>query len=562
LPLQLANQIAAGEVVERPASVVKELLENSLDAGAERIEVSISKGGLLEIRVRDDGGGIPRQELQLAMSRHATSKIDSLAELENIHSMGFRGEALASIGSVSQLRLSSRCADEEQAWQIHYQADGHATPQPASHPTGTSVVVQDLFYNTPARRKFLRSERTEFRYADEVFRRLALSRFDVAMSLSHNGRTVHQLSTARSDNTRAGRVNKLCGKAFMDSAVQLELAASGLKLWGWLSTPGFSRSQNDLQHFFVNGRSIRDRLINHAIRQAYEDMLPPGRYPGLVLYLELAPALVDVNVHPTKHEVRFREARQVHDFIYSSLRKALGQGHSQHAMLAEAYIAEQAQDYKSVARPAAVSAQSYPSTRTALQRQQLQQHSILGRPLAMLHGQFILAEDDSGLVMVDVLRAQQKIALRRLKDSFNDGGIIAQPLLLPMNLNLTETQANTAERFQATLQRLGIEFSRTGPQSLMLRMFPALLRDADKPAVLVELIRQLAGLPDTEASQAWSDLMAAMAKQAAQTSTTAWSVQQMDGFLDQLVELNDPSLWSSISLEQMRSLINPVRSTY
>lgn len=321
---RLANQIAAGEVVERPASVVKELLENALDAGAHKVVITAENGGVKRVAIRDDGIGMEKDDLPLSLSRHATSKITSLDDLEAVATLGFRGEALASISSVSRLRLTSKTEGAEQAWQAETEGrDMNAQLSPASHTRGTTVDVRDLFFNTPARRKFLRTEKTEFSHLEEVVKRQALSRFDVSFELSHNGKAVHVLRPAPSLIDKEQRIAALCGKPFMENAVQIDVEASGLKLWGWVALPTFSRSQADLQYFYVNGRVIRDRLVSHAVRQAYRDVLYNGRHPAFVLYLELDPALVDVNVHPTKHEVRFRDGRMVHDFIFRSLHKAL-----------------------------------------------------------------------------------------------------------------------------------------------------------------------------------------------------------------------------------------------
>jgi DNA mismatch repair protein MutL len=324
---RLANQIAAGEVVERPASVVKELIENAIDAGSRRIEVELEAGGARLIRVRDDGSGIGEADLPLALSRHATSKIASLEELEGVASLGFRGEALASISSVSRLELMANVAeDPRRGWRVV--AEGRQMEprvSPAPHPRGTSVTVRDLFFNTPARRKFLRTEKTEYGHVEEAFRRLALSRFDIGWVLRHNQKTVHQLPPSVDPAARERRIAALLGKGFLEHALHLDLAAGSLRLWGWVGLPTHSRAQADQQYFFVNGRVVRDRLVAHAIRQAYRDVLFHGRHPVFVLYLEVDPRVVDVNVHPTKHEVRFRDGRLVHDFLFSSLHRALAE---------------------------------------------------------------------------------------------------------------------------------------------------------------------------------------------------------------------------------------------
>ncbi|MBS8267977.1 DNA mismatch repair endonuclease MutL [Halomonas litopenaei] len=329
---RLANQIAAGEVVERPASVVKELIENAIDAGSTRIEVDIESGGARLIRIRDDGSGIGEEDLPLALSRHATSKILSLEELEGVASLGFRGEALASISSVSRLELTSNVEQDPQGgWRVV--AEGRRMEPrvtPAPHPRGTSVAVRDLFFNTPARRKFLRTEKTEFNHVEEAFRRQALSRFDIGWTLRHNQKTIHQLPVARDDHAVERRLASLLGKNFLDNALTLDIATGSLRLWGWVGLPTHSRAQADQQYFFVNGRVVRDRLVAHAIRQAYRDVLFNGRHPVFVLYLDVDPTVVDVNVHPTKHEVRFRDGRMVHDFLFSSLHRALGEARAGH----------------------------------------------------------------------------------------------------------------------------------------------------------------------------------------------------------------------------------------
>ena len=326
LPARLANQIAAGEVVERPASVVKELVENSLDSGATRIDIDIEKGGAKLIRVRDNGKGIVKDELGLALSRHATSKIHTLDDLEAIMSLGFRGEALASISSVSRLTMTSRPAAQEQAWSAYSEGrDMKVKLQPTAHPIGTSVEVLDLFFNTPARRKFLRTEKTEFAHIDELLKRIALSRFDVTINVRHNGKMIRQYRAAKNQLQTEKRIAAVCGNAFVRNMLRIELEHQGLKLHGWITTPEGARQQSDLQYCYVNGRMMRDKLINHAIRQSYETSLKPDQFAAYVLLIELDPHQVDVNVHPAKHEVRFHQARLVHDFIYQALADALAQ---------------------------------------------------------------------------------------------------------------------------------------------------------------------------------------------------------------------------------------------
>lgn len=327
LPARLANQIAAGEVVERPASVVKELVENSLDAGATRIDIDIDKGGSRTIRIRDNGKGIPKEELSLALSRHATSKITSLDDLEAIVSLGFRGEALASISSVSRLTLTSKTADQEEAWSAYAEGrDMEVQLKPAAHPVGTTLEVLDLFFNTPARRKFLRTEKTEFGHIDELLKRIALSRLDVTINLRHNGKMIRQYRASQTQVQKERRLAAVCGSNFLNHALAVELEHGDLKLSGWICSPQGARAQNDIQYCYVNGRMMKDKLINHAIRQAYETSLAANQYAAYVLFIEVDPHQVDVNVHPAKHEVRFHQARLVHDFICQGLQSALQQG--------------------------------------------------------------------------------------------------------------------------------------------------------------------------------------------------------------------------------------------
>ncbi len=513
LPAQLVNQIAAGEVVERPASVVKELVENSLDAGATRIQVDIEQGGIKRIRVRDDGEGIPKEQLALALSRHATSKLSSLQELERIASMGFRGEALPSISSVSRLTLSSRARGAEHAWRVS--SDGGTElpePEPLAHPEGTTLEVLDLFYNTPARRKFLRTEKTEYGHLETVLRRLALSRFDVGFSLRHNQREIWNLPRAETAQQRQRRVGELTGRGFLEQALCLEHAAAGLRLWGWIARPTYSRSQADSQYFYVNGRIVRDRLVTHAVRQAYKDVLYHDRQPAYLLYLELDPLLVDVNVHPTKHEVRFREGRLVHDFLFRTLHQVLADDRPaaapsapgaapvptfgpasepraesrQHSM--PLHLGEQRSAYQASFRaqqpaevPAAppAAADSPPDTLP------------LGLALAQLHGIYILAQNAEGLVLVDMHAAHERIVYERFKQAWEAEEVQRQPLLVPVAVKVSPREADLAEEQQAMLRRLGMEISRVDRETLVIREIPAMLRGADAERLLRDLLSDL-----------------------------------------------------------------------
>lgn len=512
LPPQLINQIAAGEVVERPASAVKELLENALDAGADRVEVEIEQGGLRMIRIRDNGSGIPKDELSLALSRHATSKITRLEDLERVATLGFRGEALPSISSVSRLTLISRTPGADHAWEI--QADGtesHFDIRPAAHPTGTTIEARDLFYNTPARRKFLRSEKTEFQHIDTLVRRMALASFQTGFSLAHNQRTQLSLKPAISQTEIENRLSALLGSDFLEQSLPVDFTAADLRLSGWVGLPTYSRSQADQQYFYVNGRLVRDKLVTVAIRQAYQDVLYHGRQPVYVLYLELDPALVDVNAHPTKMEVRFREAGMVHDFLFRGLHHALGGARAGASpdivrivqpqplipdsgrVLGEMpQLPPDSSRYKLEPMPdrqarlpldVADLMQGYhslyaaPSTSSAPDDFASDQAETtpLGHAMAHLHGAFILAENAEGLVLIDAHAAHERVTYEKLKQQRASGSILSQPLLLPIRLNVSPSEINLAEEFMEALQKLGIELSRIGPDTLLIRALPALL---------------------------------------------------------------------------------------
>ncbi len=512
---RLANQIAAGEVVERPASVIKELLENSLDAGASRLDIDVEQGGIKLMRVRDNGSGIEKDDLALALSRHATSKIASLDDLEAIASLGFRGEALASISSVSRLGITSLAADadEETAWRVVAEgADMEAKLEPSSHPVGTTVEVRDLFFNTPARKKFLRTEKTEFGRIDEVVKRLSLSRFDAQFNLQHNGRVVHQLLPANSDAERQRRVGLVCGPAFVENAVAISTEAAGLRLWGWVSLPTFSRSQADLQYFYVNGRVIRDKLVTHAIRQAYQDVLFHGRHPAYVLYLELDPALVDVNVHPTKHEVRFRDSRLVHDFLFSSLHKSLAE--------VVPSIANKSEEMGAYAQAASAEQSSYIPPQSSLSlaeapsgyggsaalpnreyvEQQLQAYAKLsedeevpplGYAIAQLHGVYILAQNKEGMIIVDMHAAHERITYERMKTACDNEELKMQPLLVPLSIAVSEAEADIAESQSDVLLELGMELQRVATESIVVRQVPSILRDANVEQLVRDVLSDI-----------------------------------------------------------------------
>lgn len=580
---RLANQIAAGEVVERPASVIKELLENSLDAGARRIDVEVEQGGVKLLRVRDDGCGIPSDDLPLALARHATSKIRDLDDLERVMSLGFRGEALASISSVARLTMTSRTADADQAWQVETEGrDMEARVQPAAHPVGTSVEVRDLFFNTPARRKFLRAEKTEFEHLQEVIRRLALARFDVAFHLRHNGKTIFALHEARDEISRARRVASVCGSAFLEQALPIQVERNGLHLWGWVGLPTFSRSQADLQYFYVNGRMVRDKLVVHAVRQAYRDVLYNGRHPTFVLFLELDPAAVDVNVHPTKHEVRFREGRTVHDFLYGTLHRALGEVRPEDQLAAPAAVAPvvrptglEAGEFgpqgemslaanvleRPVAEPAwrpTASSGGYarpsrpagpvgtaeaqaayreyfaplPDSAPANLPESQGDIPPLGYALAQLKGIYILAENAQGLVLVDMHAAHERITYERLKIAMASEGLKGQPLLVPESLAMSQREADCAEEHAAWFQRLGFELQRLGPETLAIRQTPALLKQAEASLLVRDVLSDLLEYGTSDRIQAHlNELLATMACHGAVRANRRLTVPEMNGLL-------------------------------
>lgn len=524
---RLANQIAAGEVVERPASVVKEAVENSLDAGATRIEIDVESGGTRLIRIRDDGAGIDGDDLALALARHATSKIDSIEDLEAVQSLGFRGEALASIASVSRLTLTANTeASSVQGQQAFCEGrDMSVAVKPAPHPRGTTLEVRDLFYNTPARRKFLRTEKTEFGHLHEVVKRQALSRPEVTFVLRHNGKQTLQLNAAVSEAELRRRVATVCGTDFAEHAVVIERQAGPMRLWGWVAEPTFSRSQADLQYFFVNGRVIRDKLVSHAIRQAYRDVLFHGRHPAFVLFLELDAAGVDVNVHPTKHEVRFRDSRSVHDFLFGTLSRALADVRpgqptpTEPATGSEERAFQPGMNLASGGSPtllghgdqilSAVGASSHrfdggssgqmsrwrePTLSRVPQPEFAQEPAEippLGFAVAQLHGIYILAENQHGLVLVDMHAAHERITYERLKQARDGSGITRQPLLVPLTLAVSSREAAIAEEQSGELASLGLLIEATGEESIVCRELPAALKDADAEALVRDVLGDL-----------------------------------------------------------------------
>ncbi|WP_305805422.1 DNA mismatch repair endonuclease MutL [Stenotrophomonas sp. YIM B06876] len=580
LPEILINQIAAGEVVERPASVVKELVENALDAGARRVDIDLEEGGVRLIRIRDDGGGIPPGQLLLAVSRHATSKIASLDDLESVATLGFRGEALPSIASVSRFTLASRRPEDDHgsALQVEGGRIGEVTPR--AHAPGTTVEVRELFYNVPARRKFLRAERTELGHIEEWLRSLALARPDVELRVSHNGKPSRRYKPG--DLYSDTRLGETLGEDFATQALRVDHSGAGLRLHGWIAQPHYSRASADQQYLYVNGRSVRDRSVAHAVKMAYADVLYHGRQPAYVLFLELDPTRVDVNVHPAKHEVRFRDSRLIHDFVYRTLKEALaetragmdpavmaateahapagadsGHGAGGYALVRPAgsgaggdwrpqqsplglQVAEAPSAYAALystgTPPSGEGTFAPPAFRNAMSGLPATAADSgvppLGYAIAQLHGIYILAENAEGLIVVDMHAAHERIGYERLKTAHDGIGLHAQPLLVPITLAVGERDADTAEREAETLAALGFEVTRSGPGSLHVRSIPALLANAEPEGLLRDVLTDLREHGQSRRiASARDELLSTMACHGAVRANRRLTVPEMNALL-------------------------------
>jgi DNA mismatch repair protein MutL len=543
LPDTLISQIAAGEVVERPASVLKELLENSLDAGAQAVGVTLAQGGARQIRVTDDGAGIARDDLALALERHATSKIRNLADLERVASLGFRGEALASVASVARVALTSRPADAQHAWRITAEGGPAGTPEPAAHSAGTTLEVNDLYFNTPARRKFLKSEATELAHCAEMFRRIALARPDVALTLRHNARvSAHYPAT-----DLAARIAAVMGDAFAAGARRVEAGGAALGLHGFASPPAEAKASRDAQYVFVNGRFVRDKLLAHAAREAYADVLHGDRHPAYVLYLEIDPAMVDVNVHPAKIEVRFRDPRAVHQFVFHAVQKALA-GTAAETAAAVAMPSGPLgsplptsagwQRSLGVAQPvgaytamlSGLAAQAAPSQDAAQVSEQ-----PLGFALGQLHGIYILAQNRDGLVLVDMHAAHERILYESLKSALARHKVTAQPLLIPVTFNAEALEVATLEENREPLEQLGFELAALSPTAIVVRAVPALVAQGDIPT----LVRAVLGdMREYGASQVMTsrqdELLGTMACHGAVRARRQLSIPEMNALLREM----------------------------
>jgi DNA mismatch repair protein MutL len=557
LDSQLANQIAAGEVVERPASVVKELLENSLDAGAKHIDIELEKGGTQLIRIRDDGVGIEKDDLALALSRHATSKISTLDDLIHIATLGFRGEALASISSVSRLTLSACIAAQSSGWKI--QTTPQTALEPTPHPVGTTIEVRDLFFNTPARRKFLRSEKTEFSHVEEVVRRIALSRFDVAFSFKHNQRQLLKSPICHSQLEKEKRITDLFDPAFMENAMAIEAEAAGLHLSGWIGLPTYSRNQTDMQYCYVNGRVVRDKLLIHATRQAYRDVLYQDRQPVFILYLKIDPTAVDVNVHPTKHEVRFRDSRTVHDFVMRSLQDALAKIQPQDVLaktvvqptqisatsqanyysappkqkIMPLQVREQMASYNSMQQFAANVATTIAEAPKSIKETDMEITAPpLGYALGQLAGIYILAENNQGLVLVDMHAAHERILYEQMKTAIAGEGFKGQTLLVPLTLNLSTKELNCLEENLLALQQMGFVLEHMSPTTIAIRQAPAQLKTCDVAQLLRDVLADLIEYDHSrETKNKSNDILGNIACRAAVRANRKLSIAEMNALL-------------------------------
>ena len=574
---RLSNQIAAGEVVERPASVIKELLENSLDANSTRIDIDLEAGGTKLIRVRDNGAGIHQQDLTLALSRHATSKICQAEDLEAISTLGFRGEALASMASVSRLTLTSNASDDKASgWRVSVAGqDMQASVVPAPHPRGTTVEVKDLFFNTPARRKFLRTDKTELQRIEDVLRKLSLSHLQVAIYLNHNGKLLRHFAPAADDADVTRRLAAVFGQGFIENAIYLEQAfpaeqgGIGLQLRGWVGLPTYSRSQADQQYFYVNNRMIRDKLVTHAIKQAYQDVLFHGRQPVYALFLSLDPRLVDVNVHPTKHEVRFRNGRDVHSFLFSAIHRALADVRPQAGVgsnvmsqagagLEDASFGgagqapytggggslqttptQRSMMFSGPARPGFIHEQLQPygqMLETAWSAGQAPPEGEdippLGYAVAQLHGVFILAQNAHGLIIVDMHAAHERITYERLKQATDAEGLKMQPLLVPVSVVMSEKECLMAEEHSAQLEEFGFELQRVSEESILVRSIPAMLRKENAGQLVRDVLADLAEYGTTARIQQHRDeLLSTMACHGSVRANRRLSIPEMNALL-------------------------------
>ena len=582
LPDLLINQIAAGEVIERPASALKELLENSLDAGATEVIVQLEGGGIKLLRVRDNGQGIARADLPNALLRHATSKIATLDDLQRVASMGFRGEALASMAAVAQVTLTSRTAEATHAWNIQA-ADGmQSDVSPAAHAQGTSVEMRELYFNTPARRKFLRSEATEFAYCEDAFKRIALSRPHIAFSLQHNSRMIWQLPAAQGETALQRRIKDMLGDDFAQDALSIEREAADLHLYGMTSLPTYSKASRDAQYFFVNGRFVRDKMLSHALRQAYQDVLHHQRHPAFALFLDLPPARVDVNVHPAKSEVRFRDSQAMHQFVFHTLHQALSTPVATNLTATPALVEavpsyQQPMRLYSAAQPSAFydalfGDRAQPSTPAAfssnpahvLDWQSESESGIppLGFALAQLSGIYILAQNPGGLVVVDMHAAHERIVYEKLKAALDQQQLPTQPLLIPVSFPADSLDIATAESEQASLAQLGFDITPLSPTTLAVRAMPAMLKQAHAEAAARDVLHELREFGATRAlTERRNELLGTLACHSAVRANHTLTVTEMNAILREMERTERSGqcnhgrpTWFQITVEELDSM--------
>jgi DNA mismatch repair protein MutL len=558
LPDLLINQIAAGEVIERPAAALKELLENCLDACATEIAVQLEGGGIKLLRVRDNGQGIAKDELPMALMRHATSKITSLDDLQKVASMGFRGEALASMAAVAQLTLTSRTGQYAHGWKVEAIDGRLSEPVPASHAQGTTVEIREMYFNTPARRKFLKSESTEFAWCEEAFKRIALSRPDVAFSLQHNGRTIWQLPALQGEQAAIKRVAALLGDEFGQAAVQVSRITANLSLQGMAALPAYSRASRDAQYFFVNGRFVRDKVASHALRQAYQDILHHQRHPAFVLFLEMPPEQVDVNVHPSKSEVRFRESQGIHQFIFHTLQQALAvpaSGQDTAATTSQrsaSYIPVQQNIRLGVSQSGSAyqiweafserarneTGNAEPISGLPLEPIPVEQNEVippLGFALAQLSGVYILAQNAQGLIVVDMHAAHERIVYEKLKTSLDAEQIATQPLLIPVSFFADKLEVATVEAEQDALRKLGFDIAPLSPNTLAVRAMPVMLKQSEAEFAAHDVIAELREFGASRAlTERRDELLSTLACHGAVRANRILSITEMNALLREM----------------------------
>ncbi len=579
LDTRLSNQIAAGEVVERPASVVKEMLENSLDAGATRIEVDVEAGGVKLIRVRDDGRGIHKDDLNLALARHATSKIRDQGDLEAIETLGFRGEALASVASISRLNLTANTQeDTSSGWSVQASgADMRMEISPAPHPRGTTVEIRELFFNTPARRKFLRTERTEFLKVEEVVRKVSLSHPGVSFVLSHNGKTTKQYI----GDDEAHRVASVFGSAFLESSVFFSQERGGMELRGWIGLPTYSRSQADQQFFFVNGRIIRDRVVTHAVKQGYADVLYHGRNPVYCLFLSINPRLVDVNVHPTKCEVRFRESRDVHDFIFRTIHHVLADVRPEEPVAGEADPRLAGVPGGAVPAQAPISfggrsgSQGVRDPQMSVYREMFAKDPVAGFPesdditmpplgyaVAQLHGIYILSENKTGLILVDMHAAHERITYEHMKTACDAEGIRSQPMLVPLSIVVSVKETDLVDEHGAEFSALGLELERASEESIIVRAVPTLLAKSNVEQLVRDVLSDLSEYGQSaRIEQHRDEILSTMACHGSVRANRRLTLPEMNALLRDMEETERSGqcnhgrpTWCEMSLAELDSL--------